>query len=253
VRSSRPLVVGIVFALSTLFAGGARAESASLERDAGSDADASGDSTDPRRATIDRAIDLDHEGKPVEAAKRLATVLEAARTANETGPEIERAKTASSHALARIAKVRFDVPKDVFDLRVEVDGRPVLRASEGKTYSIDPGSHHVVASALRGGAYVGLDETFEVSPLEVHTVWLGQMSERPGVCPCQPIPACMNDARTEEDARRCMETGRIRPGCGGCGASSDDSVGSTWPLLPMVLGWLARVRRRAHQRSTRDA
>lgn len=256
-RSGRNVVGGFVVALACTLSSGAAAESAGLEGDGGSaqDAgslDADGGATETRRNAIDRAIALDREGKPVEAARRLAPILEAARASNETGPEIERAKSASAHALARIAKVRFDVPTDLFELQLEVDGRPVVRPSEGKTYSIDPGPHRVSGSALRGAVRVGLDEAFVVAPLEVHTVWLGRMSEQPGACPCQPIPPCMNDARSEEDARRCMETGRLRPGCGGCDTTTDDPVGAAWPFLPTVLGWLALAigRKRRHQRST---
>ncbi len=257
-RSGRYVVGGFVFALAYTLSSGAAAESSALERDAGLAEDAGSRDTDggaaeARSKAIDRAIELDREGKPVEAARRLATVLEAARAASETGPEIERATSAASHALARIAKVRFEVPHDLFELHLEVDGRPVVRPSEGKTYSIDPGPHRVTGSALRGAVRVGLDEAFVVAPLEVHTVWLGRMSEQPGACPCQPIPPCMNDARNEEEARRCLETGRVRPGCGGCGTSPDDRFGSAWPLVPLLLGWLVRTRRRSHQRSTKDA
>lgn len=257
-RSGRYVVGGFVFALAYTLSSGAAAESSALERDAGLAEDAGSRETDggaaeARSKAIDRAIELDREGEPVEAARRLATVLEAARATNEKGPEIDRARIASNHALARVAKVRFDVPNDLFELQLEVDGRPVVRPSEGKTYSIDPGPHRVTGSALRGAVRVGLDEAFVVAPLEVHTVWLGRMSEQPGACPCQPIPPCMNDARSEEEARRCLETGRVRPGCGGCGTSPGDPLGSAWPLVPLLLGWLMRRYGFAHQRSTKDA
>lgn len=257
-RSGRTALFGIVLAIASTLSSGAGAESAALERDAGSGADARSSDTDggeaeTQRATVDRAIELDREGKPVEAARLLAAMLEAARATHDADPEIDRARIASNHALARVAKVRFDVPKDAFDLQLEVDGRPVVRASEGKTYSIDPGPHRVVASAVRGAVRVGLDETFVVAPLEVHTVWLGRMSEQAGACPCGPLPPCLSDARTDAEVHRCIETGRVRPGCGGCGASPDDPVGHVWPLFPLVLGWLVCRRRLAHQRSTSGA
>lgn len=252
-RSGRIVLFGTLVAVASTLSSGAAAESTTFEGDAGSDAGTDAQPVETLRERVDRAIELDRAGKPLEAARELEVLLEAARAANEGGPEIDRARIASKHAVARVAKVRFDVPKDVLELQLEVDGRPVARASEGKVYSLNPGSHQVTASALRGGVHVGLDETFVVAPLEVHTIWLGRMSEQAGACPCGPLPPCLSEARTEAEVHRCVETGRVRPGCGGCGTSPDDPVGHVWPLFPLVLGWLVCRHRLAHQRSTSDA
>jgi len=198
------------------------------------------------RAKVDRALDLDREGKPVEAVRLLSGAVDDVRAAGK-GPEVARARLTVLRLLARVAKMRFDVPPNTTDLVVEVDGRPVVSPAEGKSYTIDPGQHQVTARALRGGVPVALDETFSVFPLEVHTVWLGQMAPAAEACICERMPACMDEAHNEEEARRCMATGRIRPGCGGCGTSSGGTQGVGFWAVPLALGWLAHRSRRGHR------
>lgn len=213
--------------------------------DAGGEAAADAGTGGPR--PIDRALELDREGKPVEAARILMDALaEAPVTGQE--PEQERARLFMAHLRTRVARVRFDVPPDVIELVIEVDGRPVPSDGHGKSYAINPGRHQVRARALRAGVPVTLDQAFSVSPLEVHTVWLEHLAAE--ACTCSLPPPCLREARDEEEARRCMTTGRVRAGCGGCGASSGAAREDGW-VVPFAIGWLAYRRRRALSRSAK--
>lgn len=186
-------------------------------------------------AVVDAAVEAEDAAPPT-FAERLERARERAADGSVARAYLEaralhkdaKARGATDEAAAawalvvalepRTSRVRFVLPRDVPDLRLVFDDRPVVDPEKGKWYSVDPGTHRVAAEGTRDGEPVVYDVEVTTPAGSIVTITI--------------VPA------------RYDPRGPVAPrGCGGCGAARGGAEEGLATLVTCALA-LAFVRRR---------
>ena len=105
--------------------------------------------------------------------------------------------------LDRIPHVTFDPPQGVSDLKVTFDDRPVPREALKKKFSVDPGTHKVVAEGTVNGFTATFEEEYDIKEKDFVTV---RITLKPPandfITPGQI--KCMLAAKSQEEVQKCL-------------------------------------------------
>jgi len=113
------------------------------------------------------------------------------------------ARTRVKELLERIPHVTFEPPPGVGDLKVTFDDRPVPTESLKKKFSVDPGTHKVVAEGTVNGFTATFEEEYEIKEKDFVTV---KITLKPPandfITPGQI--KCMLAAKSQEEVQKCL-------------------------------------------------
>lgn len=105
--------------------------------------------------------------------------------------------------LDRIPHVTFEPPQGVSDLKVTFDDRPVPREALKKKFSVDPGTHKVVAEGTVNGFTATFEEEYDIKEKDFVTV---RITLKPPandfITPGQI--KCMLAAKSQEEVQKCL-------------------------------------------------
>ena len=142
-------------------------------------------------------------------AGKLVDALKDAQKALETGIQkkdasvMRIARTRVKELLDRIPHVTFEPPPGVSDLKVTFDDRPVPTESLKKKFSVDPGTHKVVAEGTVNGFTATFEEEYEIKEKDFVTV---KITLKPPandfITPGQI--KCMLAAKSQEEVQKCL-------------------------------------------------
>lgn len=142
-------------------------------------------------------------------AGKLVDALKDAQKALETGIQkkdasvMRIARTRVKELLERIPHVTFEPPQGVTDLKVTFDDRPVPGESLRKKFSVDPGTHKVVAEGTVNGFTATFEEEYEIKEKDFVTV---KITLKPPandfITPGQI--KCMLAAKSQEEVQKCL-------------------------------------------------
>jgi hypothetical protein len=149
-----------------------------------------------------------HAGKLVDSLSDAQKALDAGITSRDQAI-IKPARGLVEQLLNRLPHVRFIVPADVTDLRVEFDGVPVPAALLAKQPPADPGKHTVHATGTVNGVAVEFDQTYDVHEGDVVSVPITLKPAGPKFVTTGQMQ-CIREAKSEEEVRLCMPQA-VRP------------------------------------------
>ncbi|MBX3206378.1 MAG: DUF3570 domain-containing protein [Labilithrix sp.] len=147
--------------------------------------------------------------------------------------------------LDRIPHVTFDPPQGVSDLKVTFDDRPVPSEALKKKFSVDPGTHKVVAEGTVNGFTATFEEEYDIKEKDFVTV---RITLKPPandfITPGQI--KCMLAAKSQEEVQKCLPQNQkslvVRVGTDLSGYSDTNAVAVYTPainasLVSPTAGW----------------
>jgi tetratricopeptide (TPR) repeat protein len=155
------------------------------------------------RARVHLAECESRDGKIIDALRDNQKALEAARKANDTAT-VKLVQERVLALLPRLARVKFEAPKDAVDLKVSFDDRAIPTARLSEAFTIDPGPHTVHAEGVLRGARVAYDDKVDVKEGEVHVV---KIVLKPAALTEGQLQ-CMVSAKTQEEIAACLPSER---------------------------------------------
>ena len=138
-------------------------------------------------------------GKIIDALRDAQKALAAGIQKNETSL-IKSSQARINSLLPRVAKISFDTPAGVENLKLTFDDKPVPKDKLAQKFSIDPGSHKIHAEGQVRGVLLVYDETKDVKEGETVTV---KVTLKPSALTEGQI-ACMFAAKSQEDILNCL-------------------------------------------------
>ena len=220
--------------------------------------------TSPARIKLRQAVSLQYEKHIVDALTRTREALALAKAAGDSATESNA--TELLHLLEeQVAHVTFKVPRDIEDLQVSFDDRPVPADALTKHFTIDPGGHTVRASGHRAGEENGraFEQDLEVAPGESVTVDVilepvaTRISELQ-ICAmlanpddrCARLEKCHMTAMTNEEHRACDSAANLARSrsCGACEIGRGGPPPRWLPLFVLA----AAARRFSRRRRSRS-
>lgn len=142
-------------------------------------------------------------GKVVDALRDNAKALELAKQKGDASAQKQIGERVTE-LVPRLGHVKFDPPKDVDDLKVVFDDRPIPPNRINESFTIDPGKHTVHAEGSLRGARVSSDQAIEVKEGETATV---KLTLAPAAL-TQGQLQCMVAAKTQEEIAACLPSDR---------------------------------------------
>lgn len=141
----------------------------------------------------------ERNGKVIDALRDAQKVLAGGIQKND--PSLIKSAQARINALLpRVAKIGFDIPAGVADVKVTFDDKPVPKEKLSQKFSIDPGHHKIHAEGTTRGVLLVFDETREVKDGETVVV---KVTLKPSALTEGQI-ACMFAAKSQEDIVNCL-------------------------------------------------
>ena len=141
-------------------------------------------------------------GKLVDALKDAQKALESGIQKKDANV-MRIARIRVKELLERIPHVTFEPPPGVSDLKVTFDDRPVPVESLKKKFSVDPGTHKVVAEGTVNGFTATFEEEYEIKEKDFVTV---KITLKPPandfITPGQI--KCMLAAKSQEEVQKCL-------------------------------------------------
>jgi tetratricopeptide (TPR) repeat protein len=154
---------------------------------------------DQARGRLHLAFCEERSGKVIDALRDAQRVLASGIQRNDPGL-IKSAQTRINALLPRVAKIGFDVPAGVADIKLTFDDRPVPKEKIHQKFSIDPGHHKIHAEGTTRGVLLVYDETQDVKDGETVNV---KITLKPSALTEGQI-ACMFAAKSQEDILNCL-------------------------------------------------
>lgn len=183
-------------------------------------------------------------GKLVDALKDAQRALEVGIKKKDTAV-MRVARLRVKELLERIPHVTFDPPPGVSDLKVTFDDRPVPAESLKKKFSVDPGTHKVVAEGTVNGFPSSFEEEYDIKEKDFVTVHITlKPPANEFITPGQI--QCMLAAKSQEEVQKCLPQNQkslvVRVGADLSGYSDTNSVAVYTPamnasLVSPTAGW----------------
>lgn len=151
------------------------------------------------RARVHLAECESKAGKVIDALRDNQKALEAARKANDAAT-VKLVQERVLALLPRLARVKFEAPKDATDLKITFDDRNIPTTRMSEAFTIDPGQHTVHAEGVLRGARVAYDDKVDVKEGEVHVV---KIVLKPAALTEGQLQ-CMVSAKTQEEIAACL-------------------------------------------------
>jgi len=183
-------------------------------------------------------------GKLVDALKDAQKALEVGIQKKDASV-MRIARIRVKELLERIPHVTFDPPPGVSDLRVTFDDRPVPVEALKKKFSVDPGTHKVVAEGTVNGFTATFEEEYDIKEKDFVTV---RITLKPPandfITPGQI--KCMLAAKSQEEVQKCLPQNQkslvVRIGTDLSGYSDTNAVAVYTPamnasLVSPTAGW----------------
>jgi hypothetical protein len=229
-RLARSTLLGALVVFSVSSSSTARAEAADVA-DAG-DADAGSSAVTPDgRSLLREAARKTYEGKLVEARELATTASKRAREAGDSDTADHADELAKSLA-TRIAHVTFALPAGFADVEVSFDDRAVAPDNITRTFSVDPGIHHVAGRASRDGKSYVFETDITLEDAQSKSIALAlvedpmrELYDELQFCAmmadehaCDRFQKCLDAARVKEDQLACAHERQLARthACGAC-------------------------------------
>lgn len=151
------------------------------------------------RARMHLALCEAKSGKIVAALRDNAKALETARTRNDT-IAMKAIQERVTELLPKLARVKFELPKEVDDTKVVFDDRPIPPNRLAESFTIDPGTHSVNAEGVLRGVRVSYAEKVEAKEGETVVV---KVTMKPAALTEGQLK-CMVAAKTQEEILACL-------------------------------------------------
>lgn len=187
------------------------------------------------RARMHLALCEAKAGKVVAALRDNSKALETARTKNDQ-IAIKTIQDRVTEILPRLARVKFEFPKEVEGVKVVFDDRPIPPNRLAESFTIDPGTHSVAAEGVLRGVRVSYNEKVEAKDGETVVV---KVTMKPAALTEGQLK-CMVEAKTQEEILACIPNDKkplqVRAGLDISGYTDTTSV---HVLSPSVRGSVA--------------
>ncbi len=151
------------------------------------------------RARMHLAMCEAKSGKVVAALRDNAKALDVARAKNDA-IAMKAIQERVTELLPRLARVKFDLPKEVDDVKVVFDDRPIPPNRVAESFTIDPGTHGVSAEGVLRGVRVSYAEKIEAKEGETAVV---KVTMKPAALTEGQLK-CMVAAKTQEEILACL-------------------------------------------------
>lgn len=143
-------------------------------------------------------------GKWSEALRDYQETIEVARQAGMTATAQE-AQNRAQALREKIPRIVVRAPKDATELVVKIDGQPVPADKLGGEVWVDPGHHTVQATGKTSGVALKFEQVVDMAENDRKVVEI-----TPGAAPGtalkdKRILECMSNARSREEAQKCLE------------------------------------------------
>ncbi len=184
------------------------------------------------RARMHLALCEAKAGKIVAALRDNSKALDAARTKNDS-VAVKAIQERVTELLPRLARVKFELPKEVEGVKVVFDDRPIPPNRLAESFTIDPGPHSVNAEGVLRGVRVSYADKVEAKDGETVVV---KVTMKPAALTEGQLK-CMVEAKTQEEILACLPSEKkplvIRAGLDVSGYTDTTSV---HVLTPSVRG-----------------
>ena len=154
---------------------------------------------DQPRGRLHLASCYERSGKVIDGLRESQKVLAAGIQKNDA-VIIKAAQARINALLPRVAKIGFEVPAGVPDMKVTFDDKVVPKEKLSQKFSIDPGKHKIHAEGTVRGVLLVFDEVREVKDGENALV---TVTLKPSALTEGQI-ACMFAAKSQEDILNCL-------------------------------------------------
>lgn len=151
------------------------------------------------RARMHLALCEGKSGKVVAALRNNSKALDAARAKNDT-IATKTIQDRITELIPRLARVRFELPKEVDDPKLQFDDRPIPPNRLGESFTIDPGTHTVNAEGVLRGVRVSYVDKVEAKEGETVVV---KVTMKPAALTEGQLQ-CMVAAKTQEEIVACI-------------------------------------------------
>ncbi len=154
---------------------------------------------DQPRGRLHLASCQERAGKVIDALRDAQKVLAGGIQRNDA-VIIKAAQARINALLPRVAKISFEPPAGVSDIKVTFDGKEVPKDKLTQKFSVDPGKHKIHAEGSVRGVLLVFDEVREIKDGESISV---QITLKPSALTEGQI-ACMFAAKSQQDILDCL-------------------------------------------------
>lgn len=155
------------------------------------------------RARMTLAACESKAGKVVDALRNNAKALELAKQKGDASAQKQIGERVTE-LVPRLGHVKFEAPRDIDDLKIVFDDRPIPPNRLSESFTIDPGKHTIHAEGSLRGARVSQDQSVDIKEGETATV---KLTLAPAAL-TQGQLQCMVAAKTQEEIAACLPSDR---------------------------------------------